>query len=45
MSRKKISPSEKLQAVQEYLAGKGSIEIIAAKYGITYTISEMACKI
>ena len=37
MSRKKISPSEKLQAVQEYLAGKGSMETIAAKYGITYT--------
>lgn len=37
MSRKKISPSEKLQAVQDYLAGKGSMETIAAKYGITYT--------
>lgn len=37
MSRKKISPSEKLQAVQEYLAGQGSIETIAEKYGITYT--------
>ncbi len=37
MSRKKISPSEKLQAVQEYLTGKGSMEAIAAKYGITYT--------
>ena len=37
MSRKKISPSEKLQAIQEYLAGKGSMETIAAKYGITYT--------
>lgn len=36
MSRKKISPSEKLQAVQEYLAGKGSMEVIASKYGITY---------
>jgi transposase-like protein len=37
MSRKKISPSEKLQAVQEYLSGKGSMEVIASKYGITYT--------
>lgn len=37
MGRKKISPSEKLQAVQEYLAGKGSKKAIASKYGITCT--------
>ena len=37
MSKKKISPTEKLQAVQEYLNGEGSIETIATKYGITYT--------
>jgi transposase-like protein len=28
------SPEEKLQAVKEYLSGKGSMEIIAKKYGI-----------
>jgi Transposase and inactivated derivatives len=37
MSRRKISPEEKLRAVQEYLDGKGSMETIAARYGITYT--------
>lgn len=29
------SPEEKLQAVHEYLSGKGSIEIIAKKYGVS----------
>lgn len=28
-------PEEKLQAVKEYLSGKGSIEIIAEKYGVS----------
>lgn len=28
------SPEEKLQAVKEYLSGKGSMEIIAKKYGV-----------
>ncbi len=36
MPRKKISPSEKLQAIHKYLEGKGSIETTVAKYGITY---------
>ena len=31
---RKISPEEKLQAVYEYLAGKGSQKTIAQKYGI-----------
>ena len=34
MSRKKVSASEKLQAVQEYLDGKGSLNSIAKKYGV-----------
>lgn len=29
------SPEEKLHAVHEYLSGKGSIEIIAKKYGVS----------
>lgn len=29
------SPEEKLQAVNEYLSGKGSIDIIAEKYGVS----------
>jgi transposase-like protein len=29
------SPEEKLRAVKEYLSGKGSIEIIAEKYGVS----------
>jgi transposase len=37
MPRKKILPSEKLQAVYEYLDGKGSMETLATKYGVTYT--------
>lgn len=37
MSRRKISPEEKLQAVQEYLDGKGSMKAIAKRYGITRT--------
>jgi transposase-like protein len=37
MPRKKILPSEKLQAVNEYLDGKGCIETLAAKYGVTYS--------
>jgi transposase-like protein len=37
MPRKKILPSIKLQAVHEYLDGKGSMESLAAKYGVTYT--------
>ncbi|PKM53049.1 MAG: transposase [Firmicutes bacterium HGW-Firmicutes-5] len=31
------SPEEKLQAVKEYLSGKGSLTIIAEKYGISRT--------
>lgn len=34
---KKVSPEEKLQAVYEYLAGKGSQKAIAQKYGIGRT--------
>lgn len=37
MFKNKKSASEKLHAVQEYLSGKGSMEAIASKYGITYT--------
>ena len=36
MSRKKVSASEKLQAVQEYLKGKGSLNSIAKKYGVDF---------
>ena len=36
MPRRKISPEEKLRAVQEYLDGKGSMKTIAVRYGITY---------
>ena len=34
---RKVSPEEKLQAVYEYLAGKGSQKAIAQKYGIGRT--------
>ena len=34
---RKVSPENKLKAVQEYLAGQGSIQTIAAKYGVTKT--------
>ena len=35
MPRRKILPAEKLQAVQEYLKGEGSLQTVAKKYGIT----------
>lgn len=37
---KKISPEEKLQAIKEYLSGKGSIYSIADKYGATIPASK-----
>ena len=33
----KVSPENKLKAVQEYLAGQGSAMMIATKYGVTET--------
>lgn len=37
MSRKvKLTDEERMQAVQEYIEGKGNYRAIAAKYGITY---------
>ena len=35
MSRRKLTDEERIQAVQEYLSGKGSYEPIAKKYGVT----------
>ena len=32
-----VSAENKLKAVHEYLSGKGSLEYIAKKYGVTYT--------
>ena len=37
LGNRKVSPENKLKAVQEYLAGQGSIQTIAAKYGVTKT--------
>lgn len=34
---RKVSPEEKLQAVYEYLEGKGSLKAIAQKYGVGYS--------
>ena len=34
---KKLSPEEKLWAVEQYLSGKGSTYSIADKYGVTDT--------
>lgn len=33
---KKVTPEEKLQAVHEYLDGKGGFKAIAKKYGVSY---------
>ncbi len=35
MSRRKLADEERIQAVQEYLSGKGSYASIAKKYGVT----------
>ena len=35
MSRRKLTDEERIQAVQEYLSGKGSYASIAKKYGVT----------
>lgn len=33
---RKVTPEEKLQAVHEYLDGKGGLKVIAEKYGVSY---------
>lgn len=46
MSRKvKITDEERMQAVQEYIEGKGGYKAIAYKYGITYqTLQKMVAR-
>ena len=46
MSRRKLTDEERIQAVQEYLDGKGSYNGIAKKYGINFkTLKELVIRV